>query len=115
MSDGMNQKGWVRVEHEAELREAALLELRPCGFCGRTERFILLRRVVTDLGASLTAEGDFTTEGRPWSIAPGLCVRPGRPFDPSAAIATGRLWRRADRQEDQLTREDVVSIGGRAS
>jgi hypothetical protein len=110
----MNQKGWVQVEREEELREAALLELRPCGFCGKTERFILIRRVVTELGASLTAEGDFTAEGRPWSIAPGLCVKSDRPFDPSAAIATGRLWRKAERQ-NQLTREEVMSTGGRAA
>jgi hypothetical protein len=106
----MSQEGWVRVEREEELREAALLELRPCGFCGRTERFILLRRVATTLNASLTAEGDFKAKGTSWAVAPGLCVNPARPFDPSAAIATGRLWRRGETQ-DQRAREEVMTDG----
>ncbi|HEY4187065.1 MAG TPA: hypothetical protein VGP07_18460 [Polyangia bacterium] len=110
----MNQKGWVQVEREKELREAALVELRPCGFCGRTERFILLHRVATTSNASLTAEGDFTAAGSSWSVAPGLCVHPRRPFDPSAAIATGRLWRRVETQE-QVTREETTLAGGRTA
>lgn len=110
----MSQKGWVQVERESELREALLVELRPCGFCEKTERFILLHRVATTSNASLTVEGDFTVTGSSWSVAPGLCVHPRRPFDPSAAIATGRLWRRVDTQE-HLTREEVKLAGGRGA
>jgi len=104
----MEQTGWVRVEREEELREGVLVEVRPCGFCGKTERFLLLRRVVTTMKASLTAEGDLKDQGACWSIAPGLCINPGRPFDPSAAIATGRLWRRADKV-GQRQREEVTA------
>ena len=39
----------------------------------------------------------------------------GRPFDPSAAIATGRLWRRADEQDEQDERQrEKVTAGDRA-
>jgi hypothetical protein len=111
----MKETGWVRVKREEELREAVLVELRPCGFCGKTERFILFHRVVTTMNASLTAEGDMKDQGGCWSIAPGLCLHPGRPFDPSAAIATGRLWRRADEQDEQHERQrEKVTAGDRA-
>ena len=107
---------WVRVESEKELRQAVLVELRPCGFCGKTERFMLLHQAGT--GSSLTADGDFQKAGSSWTIAPGLCINPKRPFDPSAAIATGRLWRRADVAKwDQrtVTAGDRVHSGGARS
>lgn len=109
----MKRDGWIQVEREDELRAGALVEIRPCAFCGKTERMILLRPVVTTSGASLTEAGDFAAAGACWSVAPGLCVNPGRPFDPSAAIATGRLWRRAETQEQRKRqREDVIAGKG---
>jgi hypothetical protein len=97
MAQGHN--GWIQVASADELRESCLVELRPCGFCGKTERFMLLRRVAPAGGASLSAEGDFLAAGQCWAIAPGLCLNRGRPFDPRAAIGSGRLWRRADVSE----------------
>jgi len=97
MAQGQN--GWIQVARADELRESVLVELRPCGFCGKTERFILLHRVAPAGGASLSAEGDFHAAGECWAIAPGLCLNRGRPFDPRAAIDSGRLWRRADVSE----------------
>jgi hypothetical protein len=91
--------GWIQVASGDELRESVLVELRPCGFCGKTERFMLLRRVAPAGGASLSAEGDFHAAGECWAIAPGLCLNRGRPFDPRAAIGSGRLWRRVDASE----------------
>ncbi len=103
---------WVRVENSDELREAALVELRPCGFCGKTERFMLLRRAGT--ATSLNTDGDFQAGGGAWIIAPGLCLHPRRPFDPSAAIASGRLWRRAELQRQAQHRKALVVDGRRA-
>ena len=99
-----NANGWVQVRDPQELRAGALVELRPCGFCGKTERFMLLRGVTPTTGASLKAEGDFQDSHGCWAIAPGLCLNRNRPFDPTAAIAGGRLWRRADLNvSDDLT------------
>jgi len=109
MAQGNNGKnGWIQVASADELRESVLVELRPCGFCGKTERFILLRRVAPAGGASLSAEGDFQPAGDCWAIAPGLCLNRGRPFDPRAAISSGRLWRRADvsEQDDAEARSE---------
>ena len=102
----MASEEWVRVQHKDELREAALVELRACGFCGKTERFMLIRRAAA--GTSLSAEGDFQAGGGSWSIAPGLCLNPRRPFDPSAAISSGRLWRRAERQAEGSERQEAL-------
>lgn len=88
--------GWIRVKDAQELGEGALVELRPCGFCGKTQRFMLLRRVTPTLGLGLTPAGDFQASSASWIIAPGICLNPNRPFDPLVAIADGRLWRRAD-------------------
>lgn len=100
---------WIQVGSADELRAAALVELRPCGFCGKAERFMLLHRTTPAGGASLTVDGDFREPGACWAIAPGLCLHRGRPFDPSAAIASGRLWRRADVvQHDARERREAV-------
>jgi hypothetical protein len=109
----MAAEEWIRVEHENELSAAVLVELRPCGFCGKTERFILLRRAGT--GTSLNAEGDFQKAGGSWAIAPGLCINQRRPFDPSAAIVSGRLWRRADASHSDASAERVRVRAPKAS
>jgi len=99
------ENGWIQVASAHELRESTLVELRPCGFCGKKERFLLLRRVAPAGGTSLSADGDFQSAGGCWAIAPGLCLHPRRPFDPVAAIATGRLWRRVDADEHDAATE----------
>jgi hypothetical protein len=89
---------WIKVERADELAPGLTVEIRPCGFCGRTERLMLMREASTDLPAALNGDGDFISSSGAWSTAPGLCRHPRRPFDPSAAIASGRLFRLADPQ-----------------
>jgi len=100
---------WLLVQHADELRAGALVEVRPCAFCGKTERLMLLRRVAPSSGASLTGAGDFMEAAGCWSVAPGLCANPRGLFDPSAAIASGRLWRRAEKLRE-LERESRVGV-----
>jgi hypothetical protein len=87
---------WIKVESGDELAAGMTVEIRPCGFCGRTERLILMRQVSTELPAALNGDGDFVQSSCAWKTAPALCQHPRRPFDPTAAIATGRLFRLAD-------------------
>jgi len=104
---------WIKVERADELAPGMTVEIRPCGFCGRTERLILLRKVSTELPTALNGDGDFVQSGDAWKTAPGLCRHPRRPFDPTAAIATGRLFRLANpgladtADAEQRTRELV--------
>lgn len=95
---------WIRVKAEGELRPGLTVELRPCGFCGRRERLILLRAGYKEL--SLHHSGDMVPgEGRGWLVAPGLCLNPTRPVDLSVSISTGRLWRLADPDLEESTTE----------
>ena len=87
---------WKRVESPAELAPAMLVELRPCWFCGRTERVTLLQPATTEEPVSINGDGDVVGQGVTWRTVPGLCVHPGRPVDFSPAIHDGRLWRQAD-------------------
>lgn len=87
---------WVQVQRAAELSPGLTIEIRPCGFCGRTERLVLLRPVVTASPIGITGDGDVVPSSGAWATAPGLCHNPRQPLDPSAAIATGRLWRLGD-------------------
>ena len=97
---------WIRVKNEDELRPGITVELRPCGFCGRRERMVLLRSQAKDL--SLHHSGDMLAEtGRGWVVAPGLCLNPRRPVDLSAAISTRRLWRLADEDSGDAATEEA--------
>jgi hypothetical protein len=98
---------WIRVKKEGELRPGMTVELRPCGFCGRRERMILLSFEEKEL--SLHHSGDMLPgRGRGWRGVPGLCLNPRRPVDLSAAIATRRLWRLADELSDESRFERVT-------
>jgi hypothetical protein len=89
---------WVKVQSADELRDGMTVEIRPCGFCGRTERLVLIRPAATDLPMALNGDGDMVASGGAWQTAPGLCLHPRRPFDPSSAIREGRLWRLAEQE-----------------
>lgn len=92
------------------------VELRPCGFCGRRERLILLR--VGQKQLSLHHSGDMLPgQGKGWMAAPGLCLNPLRPVDLSVAIATGRLWRLsdADLEESNLETEQLTTSASRST
>jgi hypothetical protein len=97
---------WIKVEGADELTAGLTVEIRPCGFCGRTERFVLMRHVSTALPAALNGVGDFVASTGAWRTAPGLCHNQRLPFDPSAAIADGRLFRLAG---------DAPEVGEKAS
>ena len=100
---------WVRVKDEGELRPGLTVELRPCGFCGRRERMILLS--FEDKQLSLHHSGDMLPgHGRGWRGAPGLCLNPRRPVDLSVAISTRRLWRLADEVLDESQLERVTEV-----
>ena len=90
---------WKRVESPAELAPAMSVELRPCGFCGRTERLTLLQPATTDEPVSINSDGDVVGQGVTWRTAPGLCAHAGRPVDFSPAIRDGRLWRRTEEEQ----------------
>jgi hypothetical protein len=91
------------VKREDELRPGVTVELRPCGFCEKRERMVLLRAQEKQM--SLHHSGDMLAgSGRGWTTAPGLCLNPRRPVDLSVAISTGRLWRLSD---EALEESDV--------
>ncbi|MEO8215121.1 MAG: hypothetical protein ABI560_18120 [Myxococcales bacterium] len=107
----MNERGarWIRVKTESDLRAGMTVELRPCGFCGRRERLILLG--VEEKHLSLHHSGDMLPgQGKGWRAAPGLCLNPRRPVDLSVAISTGRLWRLADEFLNESTTTDVETV-----
>ena len=91
---------WRRVKSPAELRPAMPVELRPCGFCGRTERLTLIQPATTDEAISVNGDGDVVGQGVTWKTAPGLCCHPRRPVDFSPAIRDGRLWRQGEAPTD---------------
>lgn len=104
-----NTANWVQVKSEDELRPGLTVELRPCGFCGRRERQVLLRMGEKTL--SLHHSGDLLPgSGKGWFVAPGLCLNPRRPFDVSAAIPAGRLWRLSDQALKQTASERQVEL-----
>jgi len=103
---------WVRVKSEDELRPGTTVELRPCGFCGRRERMILLGSKEKKM--SLHHSGDMLAEsGRGWIAVPGLCLNPRRPVDLSVAISTGRLWRLAYEELDETDLREKAELNRR--
>ena len=104
---------WVRVKSEDELRAGMTVELRPCGFCERRERIMLLR--AQDKQMSLHHSGDMLAgSGRGWSTAPGLCLNPRRPVDLSVAISTGRLWRLSDEALEEADERQSAELSTRS-
>ena len=84
------------------------VEIRTCGFCGRTEKLTLLQPATTETPLAINGDGDMVPSSGAWRTIPGLCMHPRRPFDPSAAIRDGRLWRLAEDPpgvEERETRE----------
>lgn len=108
----MAKDEWVRVRSEDELRAGMTVELRPCSWCGKRERFMLFR--VTGRFAALSATGE-CFKARIFSV-PSTCEREGYRRDETGffvSIREGRLYRLADldttddAEVSELEREDA--------
>ncbi len=90
---------WVQVKSDNELRAGMTVEVRPCSWCKKVVRHVLLRSDGIGFGVFTN---DVWTKSIRFTAMPILCVGDGSIGFPHA-IREGRLFRLADDQLSDLS------------
>lgn len=98
----MAKDEWVRVKDESELRAGMTVELRPCMFCHRKERQLIL----SELGTRTIRDHNGNRYLGRGFVVTGSCNPEGLLADSAAfyrPVRDGRLYRLADSQLADLS------------